>query len=65
MNTGSYESWRVSYQSSEQAARSAFTQLHSLYSDTDMLKRECARLNAEIERLQRLDISKSGDANGL
>ena len=40
---GSYEAWRISYQSSEQAARAAF--------------KECQRIDAERDRLE-IDISR-------
>ena len=73
----SYESWRISFQSSEQAARSAFnevTQLKSeilhqiennktLHSQGQVFARERDELKAQVEQLREawIDYSSCGD----
>jgi len=48
----SYESWRISFQSSEQAARAAYAEVEALRAEVAEWKRVAAAQAAEIEALR-------------
>lgn len=47
-----YEAWRISFQSSEQAARSAYDQLSAARARIEELERENAELLAKLEKFR-------------
>lgn len=49
----SYEAWRISYQSSEQAARAAYEECVSLSSDLATAEQDSRQKQARIERLEK------------
>lgn len=53
----SYESWRISFQSSEQAARAA-------YAEVEALRAEIEALRAEVERLKSMAAVTMGVGSG-
>ncbi|MCK9550262.1 hypothetical protein [Aquamicrobium sp.] len=57
-----YESWRISYQSSEQAARAVFNEIAALRADLAASQAECERLRADAERYRWLASDIDGNA---
>lgn len=48
-----YSAWRITFQSAEQAARSAFARVNYLHGGNVMLQSECERLNEALDRVRR------------
>lgn len=61
-----YEAWRITYQSSEAAARAAYSTVAELHAENERLKAELAEVKKDAERWKyaRRKICFTGNGNG-